>query len=253
VYDTPTTNLLLYAPQIVSFITKALNYGSVLVHCQKGVSRSAVAVIFYLMSVQGMELNVALNLVKERRDCICPIPAFLSQLEQYEMECREKGWIRTSKRNETHVGSTSIGCFDQGKTNAEKNNVEGTSSTVATSSSTVATSSSTSSSGSSNQSRKRKASVPTLGPCRAPSKIPAVAALSRVDWGNDVVDSKKGATSTKNVSQQEQNEDITTTTTTNTTARGKTISGDARNEMKDKHVTSARIGPSLPPGFQRKS
>lgn len=93
VYDASTSNLLTYAPEIVSFISKGLNYGSVLVHCQKGVSRSATAVLFYLMFVQGMELDSAVELVQRRRQCINPIPAFMKQLQDYEKECKEKGLI----------------------------------------------------------------------------------------------------------------------------------------------------------------
>eukprot|EP00979_Chaetoceros_neogracilis_P002535 scaffold433_cov260-Chaetoceros_neogracile.AAC.62 len=74
VYDASTTDLLSYAPQIVSFISKGLNYGSVLVHCQRGVSRSTTAVLFYLMYAQGIELQSALKL-------------------DYEKECKDEGLI----------------------------------------------------------------------------------------------------------------------------------------------------------------
>ena len=93
VYDASTTDLLSYAPQIVSFISKGLNYGSVLVHCQRGVSRSTTAVLFYLMYAQGIELQSALKLVKQRRQCINPIPAFIKQLQDYEKECKDEGLI----------------------------------------------------------------------------------------------------------------------------------------------------------------
>jgi len=51
VYDASTsvTDLLEAADAIVSFIAKALHHGSCLVHCQRGVSRSTTAVLFYLM------------------------------------------------------------------------------------------------------------------------------------------------------------------------------------------------------------
>jgi hypothetical protein len=63
-----------------------------------------------------MEFDVALNLVKERRECICPIPAFVDQLLKYEMDFKEKGLIRataatsattTIKRKSCNVSSTS--------------------------------------------------------------------------------------------------------------------------------------------------
>ena len=51
VYDTPTiaSDLKEAADEICSFIAKGLLRGSVLVHCQKGVSRSTTAVLMYLM------------------------------------------------------------------------------------------------------------------------------------------------------------------------------------------------------------
>ena len=49
VYDASTSDLLSYAEEVVNFISSGLHHGSVLVHCQRGVSRSATAVMFYLI------------------------------------------------------------------------------------------------------------------------------------------------------------------------------------------------------------
>mmetsp|Transcript_1739 Transcript_1739/g.2415 ORF Transcript_1739/g.2415 Transcript_1739/m.2415 type:complete len:128 (+) Transcript_1739:57-440(+) len=49
VYDASTSDLLSYADEVVNFISSGLHHGSVLVHCQRGASRSATAVIFYLI------------------------------------------------------------------------------------------------------------------------------------------------------------------------------------------------------------
>jgi len=49
VYDASTSNLLSHADEIVEFISNGLHHGGVLVHCQKGVSRSATAVVMFLM------------------------------------------------------------------------------------------------------------------------------------------------------------------------------------------------------------
>jgi hypothetical protein len=49
VYDASTSNLLSYADEMVEFISNGLHHGGVLVHCQKGVSRSATAVVMFLM------------------------------------------------------------------------------------------------------------------------------------------------------------------------------------------------------------
>mmetsp|Transcript_4123 Transcript_4123/g.5989 ORF Transcript_4123/g.5989 Transcript_4123/m.5989 type:complete len:273 (-) Transcript_4123:90-908(-) len=94
VYDNATSDLLQYAPSIVSFISNALHYGSILVHCQRGVSRSTTCVLFYLMNKVGMDLDNALALVKQRRPEADPIPAFLEQLKRYEGECKDLGLIK---------------------------------------------------------------------------------------------------------------------------------------------------------------
>lgn len=49
VYDASSTDLLCHADEIVEFISNGLHHGGVLVHCQRGVSRSATAVIMFLM------------------------------------------------------------------------------------------------------------------------------------------------------------------------------------------------------------
>ena len=93
VYDSPTTDLLNHADAIVSFISNALHHGSVLVHCQRGASRSATAVIMFLMNKTNMTLKQALSMCQRRRVEVCPIPAFIEQLEAYEKECRECGYL----------------------------------------------------------------------------------------------------------------------------------------------------------------
>ena len=76
-------------------INNGLHHGSVLVHCQRGISRSSTAVLFYLMSKVGMTLKNALELCRTKRPCVEPIPAFLDQLGRYEIQCREEGLITT--------------------------------------------------------------------------------------------------------------------------------------------------------------
>jgi protein-tyrosine phosphatase len=49
VYDSASSDLLSHADEMVEFISSGLHHGGVLVHCQKGVSRSATAVIMFLM------------------------------------------------------------------------------------------------------------------------------------------------------------------------------------------------------------
>jgi len=102
VYDTTTSDLLPYADEIVQFISNGLHHGSVLVHCQRGVSRSATALIMFLMRKANMTLNQSLILCQRRRPMVDPNPAFLDQLRTYERECWAGGHL-TSMDVKQHV------------------------------------------------------------------------------------------------------------------------------------------------------
>lgn len=78
---------------MVDFISNGLHHGSVLVHCQRGVSRSATAVIMYLMKKANMTMNQSLELCQRRRSMVDPNSAFLDQLRTYEKECRTWGHL----------------------------------------------------------------------------------------------------------------------------------------------------------------
>jgi protein-tyrosine phosphatase len=56
--------LLTHLPTAIKFIEEGKHYGSVLVHCHKGVSRSVSFVCGYLMRSCGMTLDEALSYVK---------------------------------------------------------------------------------------------------------------------------------------------------------------------------------------------
>ena len=49
VYDASTSDLLSRADEMVEFISNGLHHGGVLVHCQRGVSRSSTAICMFLM------------------------------------------------------------------------------------------------------------------------------------------------------------------------------------------------------------
>ncbi len=57
--------------------------GNILVHCHKGVSRSATIIIAYLMS-KNISFSEAYNQVKKARFCIKPNENFLSILKDFE-------------------------------------------------------------------------------------------------------------------------------------------------------------------------
>jgi len=74
-----------YFDEIADFIHKALftDQGNVLVHCQKGVSRSTASVIAYLIKYHHMQLSEARSFVKSKRNIIFPNPGFMQQLNKY--------------------------------------------------------------------------------------------------------------------------------------------------------------------------
>ena len=57
-----------------------LSGGKVLVHCNAGISRSATICAAYLMKRQGLTMDEALKVIKEKRNCIAPNFGFLLKL-----------------------------------------------------------------------------------------------------------------------------------------------------------------------------
>lgn len=78
--DSMTQNLLPWLADIYDFIEQHLRSGPVLVHCDRGVSRSATVVIAYLMKAHHYDLATALAFVKGKRK-IRPNDNFKEQLE----------------------------------------------------------------------------------------------------------------------------------------------------------------------------
>ncbi|XP_059481156.1 protein phosphatase Slingshot isoform X2 [Neocloeon triangulifer] len=85
VYDDEKTDLLRHWDNTFRYINRARQDGSkVLVHCKMGVSRSASVVIAYAMKAYNWNLPQAIEFVKQKRSCIKPNTAFMSQLETYQ-------------------------------------------------------------------------------------------------------------------------------------------------------------------------
>jgi len=89
------SSLLAHIDQAIEFIRLARKSNkNVLVHCWRGVSRSASIVIGYLIREKNMSLNKSLGIVRERRPHACPNPSLMDDLrtleERKEEEERER-------------------------------------------------------------------------------------------------------------------------------------------------------------------
>ncbi|KAE8887890.1 hypothetical protein PF005_g8433 [Phytophthora fragariae] len=67
----------------IAFMDQAKYYGRILVHCNKGVSRSSSMVVAYLMKLRAMSFEQALAFVTERRPIANPNESFRRQLQEY--------------------------------------------------------------------------------------------------------------------------------------------------------------------------
>ena len=83
VLDVPSTDLRPYFAETNKFIKDALDSenGRILVHCRAGVSRSASAIISYLISERGLTYAEAFKVTKAQRPIIKPNSGFELQLK----------------------------------------------------------------------------------------------------------------------------------------------------------------------------
>lgn len=88
--DNCTSNIKSYFDEINDFID---NNERVVVHCHAGISRSATAVIAYLMKTSRWTLKEALKFVQTKRHVVCPNFSFMGQLRSYQndLEIEELG------------------------------------------------------------------------------------------------------------------------------------------------------------------
>ena len=88
--DATTEDFSQYFDKSNDFIRSNLENGSVLVHCHAGVSRSATAILAFLIGVRGYSLESALELLRSKRNKVKPNDAFMKQLQEYESSQKEK-------------------------------------------------------------------------------------------------------------------------------------------------------------------
>jgi dual specificity MAP kinase phosphatase len=95
VEDKESEKISLWFEQAFDFIEEAAKLeehgkkGVVLVHCAKGVSRSATLVIMYLMRAARMSLEESLNFIKRHREVVEPNDGFMIELQEFEKNNNE--------------------------------------------------------------------------------------------------------------------------------------------------------------------
>ena len=86
IYDSPAEDAAEHFAAVLDFIASRLHYGGVLVHCNRGVSRSATFVVAHLMKARALDPAAALELVRAARPQAEPNAAFLKQLDVLHAE-----------------------------------------------------------------------------------------------------------------------------------------------------------------------
>jgi protein-tyrosine phosphatase len=83
IFDNKGEDIMQHMETAYKFIEEGKHYGSILVHCRKGVSRSASYVIGYLMSKNELTYNEAVSFVKSLRSIVQPNSSFETQLQAF--------------------------------------------------------------------------------------------------------------------------------------------------------------------------
>jgi protein-tyrosine phosphatase len=83
IFDNKGEDITSHLDAAYAFIEEGKHYGKVLVHCHKGVSRSASFVIGYLMRKNEFTFDEALAHVQMCRSVVQPNTAFVEQLRMY--------------------------------------------------------------------------------------------------------------------------------------------------------------------------
>lgn len=84
IFDNQGEDISAYLEQSFRFIEDAQHYGKILVHCHRGISRSASFVIAYMMKKNDFTRDEALAYIQAIRPIVQPNNNFFSQLATYE-------------------------------------------------------------------------------------------------------------------------------------------------------------------------
>lgn len=98
IFDNIGENITVHLDSTFKFIEEGKHYGNVLVHCHKGVSRSASFVIAYLMRKNEFSFDEALTFVQSVRPMVQPNEAFLKQLASYHPDGKTDSEVDQSSR-----------------------------------------------------------------------------------------------------------------------------------------------------------
>ena len=90
IFDNQGEDILGHMDSAFSFIEVSQHYGNILVHCHRGISRSATFVIGYLMKKYEMALNEALEHVRSCRSTVNPNESFLEQLQSLHEHLKQE-------------------------------------------------------------------------------------------------------------------------------------------------------------------
>ena len=83
IFDNRGEDITSHFDSTFKFIEEGKHYGSILVHCHKGISRSASFVIAYLMRKNQFTFEEALAHVQSCRSIVSPNSSFIKQLSEY--------------------------------------------------------------------------------------------------------------------------------------------------------------------------
>jgi len=104
VNDEAHADILSYLEGATTFLHHLIQHNmNVLVHCERGISRSATVVLAFLIRFHKMTRDKAYLHVKARRPSISPNPGFWDQLEVFEQQCRRQEEQRGESNDESNT------------------------------------------------------------------------------------------------------------------------------------------------------